>query len=884
MLACALVGFYHIWVGRVEQSLVYYEQRLQLMRRGIDRALYDVIETNARLLSAQAEHELAHDDWREAQSRVPTLRPYADGFVTVRPPASLPPEHASYLFGKGDIPQPGGARAAEINAALTLVPVMAEMRKLVPDIGWLYYISRQGFANLYPYPEPHMAQRLDKDEMFALDYLEQLGPVKNPERATRWTDAYVDSAGLGAMISLAAPVYDQEGRYRALVALDFTLPALKHFFDLPPPEFGDGYLLSQSGQVLLSSRNIGNSRVHHIRDLFPNAVFGPDSQNARAGLPEAFMTLPSGACAKHDKWYICNENLRETPWRLVYITDRAKIDLDALKQMYAEIAGLLLLTLLLVALELRRRTNARMRVQNTRYQRIIENAEQGFWGWNLEAREFRASPRFHALLGDTPDGPTQLGRDWAARILEEDVPRIRAAARRLLRCHAPFQPIEFRVRSKTGAWRWLLAQGRVIDRNALGRARAMSGTLTDITEQRETEAALLLAKQEADRARQIAENANVAKSRFLPAASHDLRQPLQANSLFVSALARTSIGPDQQRIVQHMTLATKTLGELLNALLDISKLDAGVITPQLAPIELYSIFQRLDNEFASLALEKKLRFKLFFPAQPLVLLTDQHLLLGLLRNLVGNAIRYTDWGGLLIGARLRRERLLIQVWDTGIGIKEEFMPRIYEEFFQADNPQRDRSQGLGLGLSIARRMADLLGYRLSCLSRYGRGSLFEVSIPLNTGGLHYTPMRYEAEAREMGDLSVLQGRHCFLIEDDPLVVGALDIWLSSHGIKTRCFFDGDSALFDPAIATTDFFITDYRMPGETNGVDFLNAVHNRLQRPICAVILTGDAASEQLGAFADLRWPVLHKPVQPDLLLDTLARLWREQHLYKHEH
>jgi PAS domain S-box-containing protein len=874
VLVCALIGFCHIWLTHVEQARAQSRQRLQLMRVGIDHALTDGIAANIRLLRVEAEHELAHNDGRAAPSRLAVLRAYADGFITSHAPAGLPAESASYLFGRGEIPLPGSPRAMEMSTAMVLIPLMSEMRKLTPDLGWMYYTSQQGFTNLYPFPEPYIVQQLNWGEAFANTLLTRLGPEQNPEHGIRWLDAYIDPAGLGAMVTLGAPVYDAQGHYRALVGLDFTLPALKHFLQLPAPESGDDYLLNQSGQVLVSSRETSSTRVRHISEALPDK---------QAALAEVIMALPSGACAQHDTWYICNENLRDTPWRLAHVTDNTQVYATALRQMHAESAGFLLLVALLVALELRRRTNKNMRIQNNRYQRIIENSEQGFWNWNLETREFRTSPRFDNLLGYTQDESLLPEHRYTKYILEEDVPRIRAAVRRLLRSHKPFQQFEFRVRSKTGVWHWLLAQGRVGARDPHGRARTMSGTLTDITERRETEAALLLAKQEADRARQTAESANVAKSRFLAAASHDLRQPLQANSLFVSALARTPLSFDQQKIVQHMTLATKTLGELLDALLDISRLDAGVITPQLAPIELYDIFQRLDNEFASLALEKKLRFKFFFPAQPLVLLTDQHLLLGLLRNLVGNAIRYTDWGGILIGARLRGKTLLIQVWDTGIGIKEEFMPRIYEEFFQADNPQRDRNQGLGLGLSIARRMADLLGYRLSCQSRYGRGSLFEVNIPLDTGGLHYTPMHYKTEVSDTPDLSLLKGRHCILIEDDPLVVGALDIWLSSHGIKTRCFFDSDSALLDPAIATTDFFITDFRMPGETNGIDFLNAVHNRLQHPICAVILTGDAASEQLDIFADLPWPVLHKPIQPDILLATLARLWLERHAYKHE-
>jgi PAS domain S-box-containing protein len=882
VLSCALVSFCLIWFARMEETLARTTQHLQFMRSGIDHALADSA-ANLRLLRVEAEHELARGGDRPAAGRrIATLRPAPDGFVTTHMPADLPARHASYLFGRGEIPPLDSPRALELSTALALVPLMAEMYELMPEVGRIRYLSRQGVANLYPYTGQWMSRSLYWDETFANARFAQLGPERNPERAMRWLDANLAPGNMGAMMTLAAPVYDAEGHYRAVVSLEFALPTLERFLNPPAPESGaeasvesgGHYLLDKDGQALLASGASGVARNLHLRDALPEK---------QKELASTIMAFQSNGCVRQGDFHICNENLREAPWRLVRVSDRKQYAL-VLRQMQVETAGLLLLCLLLAALGMYRRINKSMRVQNARYQRVVENLEQGLWGWNRETREFSASPRFDNLLGYAQGESPLRGPDWAAQVFEGDRAPIRTAARRLLRGRKPFHQIEFRARSKTGAWRWLLCQGRVAARDPNGRARLLSGTLTDITERREVEAELLLAKQEADRARHAAEIANIAKSRFLAAASHDLRQPLQANNLFISALARTALGAEQQKIVQHMMLATKTLGELLDTLLDISRLDAGMIVPQRAPVELYDIFQRLDNEFALLAMEKKLRFKLFFPARPLILLTDLHLLLGLLRNLVSNAIRYTDWGGLLVGARLRGDALLIQVWDTGIGIKKEFIPRIYEEFFQIDNLQRDRSQGLGLGLSIARRMADLLGYHLSCFSRYGRGSLFEVSIPLVADeNLHDLPASSEVERRDVLDLATLNGCHCVLVENDPLVVDALDIWLKSYGVQTRCFCDSDSALRDPDIATADFFITDFRMSGEINGIDFLNAVRHRLQVPICAVILTGDAACEQLDVFSDLRWPVLHKPVQPDLLLATLARLWHERHTVKHE-
>lgn len=249
------------------------------------------------------------------------------------------------------------------------------------------------------------------------------------------------------------------------------------------------------------------------------------------------------------------------------------------------------------------------------------------------------------------------------------------------------------------------------------------GILTDITQRKQSEAELVAAKQ-------AAENASRAKSSFLAAASHDMRQPIQAIGLFADALAKTQLTAQQQPISLHLAQSVHSLGEILNMLLNISKLDSGSVSPCPEVIPVQHLFKRIDAEFSPMATEKSLFFKLCFTSRAMMLHTDGVLLMSLLGNIIGNAVKYTGRGGVLVGIRRRGRQALFQVWDTGIGIAPEHLGDIFDEYFQIENPQRDSTKGLGLGLSIASRHAKLLGTELVCRSRPDKGSVFEFLIPL----------------------------------------------------------------------------------------------------------------------------------------------------------
>lgn len=401
--------------------------------------------------------------------------------------------------------------------------------------------------------------------------------------------------------------------------------------------------------------------------------------------------------------------------------------------------------------------------------------------------------------------------------------------------------------------------------------RALLAAQQDIAERKQNETELLAAKT-------AAETASLTKSRFLAAASHDLRQPMQAISLFSEALKQSGLNKKQERISTHLSQSIHSLGDLLDALLDISKLDAGVVTVRHELIHSQTLMQRIDGEFSSMAAEKSLRFMLHFSSRPLALNTDGKLIMSLLGNLIGNAIKYTFSGGVLVAIRRRGDRALIQVWDTGIGIAPVHLDSIFDEYFQIGNPERDRTKGLGLGLAITRRLGKLLGTELVCRSRLGKGSVFQFSLPLADPVANGPSSLTERPEAGFCAESCLNGRLIVVVEDDAMVAKALQLSLESLGARVACFGSAEAALAAPDIADTDFYIADFQLPG-ANGVDFLNNVSARSTKPIRAVLLTGQTSPHEMARFAasnlvdapqPIPWTVLFKPVNLPALVSVM--------------
>lgn len=387
----------------------------------------------------------------------------------------------------------------------------------------------------------------------------------------------------------------------------------------------------------------------------------------------------------------------------------------------------------------------------------------------------------------------------------------------------------------------------------------------DITARKQAEASLR------DSLLQLEEK-ELAKTRFLAAAGHDLRQPIAAANLFVDALKFTAPTPRQRELIARLDQSMGIFTGLLERLLDISRLDAGLIKPQVSLFNLVELFNFLELSFAQVAQEKKLHFRFYFSMnKPLFVRTDIGLLQSVLMNLVSNAIKFTSRGGILISARARGDQVLLQVWDTGVGISEADIPRIFDEFYQVANPQRNREAGLGLGLSICKRAMSLLGGKVCCRSRLGRGSVFELTLPLNTEPQGEEPLTSCKVPSELPVEILVEGKRVVVLEDDVLVAEGLINLLQGLGAEVRHFNNAEAALQQDDIMHADFFVVDYALAGNLSGLEFLEAIQKRQPARIRAVIVTGETSAQFISSVSNSHWPVLHKPMSYAKLVSSLC-------------
>lgn len=366
------------------------------------------------------------------------------------------------------------------------------------------------------------------------------------------------------------------------------------------------------------------------------------------------------------------------------------------------------------------------------------------------------------------------------------------------------------------------------------------------------------------------ENKELAKNRFLAAAGHDLRQPLTAANMYVYALKSTVLTTRQHELIQRMDFSLSTLSGLLDSLLNVSKLDAGKIKPEYAAINVAELIIWLEQNFAPMAKDKQLGFRLYFPLNKrLFVKSDVGLLKSVLMNLVSNAIKFTSSGAILVSARQRGNEVLFQVWDTGIGISGEYMEHIFDEFYQVENPQRDRGHGLGLGLSIVKRTLALLGSEIGCRSQPGKGSVFEFRLALD-GALSERAQAGKALVGSLDENLSVAGKTFVVVEDDLLVAQAISACLEELGGTVTVCNDALEALHQAETVRVDYYVVDYMLGGALNGIEFLNRLRQQSVRPIFAVLMTGDTSSNFIRESMELDWPVLYKPLDVSELLDKL--------------
>jgi len=423
-------------------------------------------------------------------------------------------------------------------------------------------------------------------------------------------------------------------------------------------------------------------------------------------------------------------------------------------------------------------------------------------------------------------------------VLIRDITERRRTAEAL---HQAYQHLEQRVAQRTSELTALNGQ-----------------LLKEIDERRRMETRLREAKLEA-------EQANLSKTKFLAAVSHDLLQPLNAARLFTSALLERP----SEKLVRNVSNSLEDVENLLGTLVDISKLDAGVIKADIAPFALSELLDNLAVEYTQLARSEGLELR-FIGCSALVR-SDIQLLARILRNLLSNAIRYTYSGRVVLGCRRQHQRLSIQVWDSGMGIAEERLEEIFQEFKRGDVQRRDQDRGLGLGLAIVEKIAGILGHRISVKSVPGKGSMFAVEVPLSATA----PKNLPAPSMSEPMLERLQGARVWVLDNDAAICAGMRTLLEGWGCEViTALSEQDLAgQVDNYHAEADLLIADYHLDNDQNGVDAVAHINARRSRPIPALMITANYSNELKLQIRELGHTLMHKPVRPMKLKAAISHL-----------
>jgi CheY-like chemotaxis protein len=377
-----------------------------------------------------------------------------------------------------------------------------------------------------------------------------------------------------------------------------------------------------------------------------------------------------------------------------------------------------------------------------------------------------------------------------------------------------------------------------------------------------------------EQARQVAEEANLSKTRFLAAASHDLLQPMNAASLFVSILRQQQEGTDdeQSQLVKRIDRSLKASEQLLSALLDISKLDSGMYDPEPESIRVPELFEQLRRRFKALAANHDLVLRV----RPMdcVIFSDRNLLYRILQNFLANAIHYTETGGVLLGCRMRGDKLRISIWDTGIGIAEEEVKAIFQEFHRLEYARRLDEKGLGLGLAICERIARMLNHTIDVSSRPGRGSCFSVTVQLaseSDPSPSETPVAVLTDSIGLKDLVVL------CVDNEPDILEAMNLLLDRWGCSTVLLAETQAQAAQQVLlhGAPDFVLVDYQLNDQSDGLGVMQHLDKILGTKLPAIVITADRSSE-LGETVKARgYGLLRKPIRPAALRALMSNMMK---------
>ena len=415
-----------------------------------------------------------------------------------------------------------------------------------------------------------------------------------------------------------------------------------------------------------------------------------------------------------------------------------------------------------------------------------------------------------------------------------------------------------------------LVDGRVIanDRWCLP-GGGTATVLRDITTERRNERALEKAKLEA-------ENSDRTKSRFLRAANHDLRQPLATLKILIYNCMMTDDAEHRDDLLHAMDISVSIMEDLLGALLNIGQLDAGQIVPRVTTFQLSSLLERLSVEYSHQAKEKAISFRVAQSRYAVV--SDRALLERIVSNLVSNAIRYTDRGGVIVGCRRNGDGVRLEVRDSGCGIAEENLDSIFDEFFQIGGNRKHRGS-LGLGLNISKRLADILGHQINVVSSQDTGSIFSIDLPVGDI-MHSEIGEPEITERIGGEFT---GLAVLVLEDDEILREALVELLERWGIIVEAFnaHRDFSDSFKEIDFEPDLIISDFRLHGGLKGNDVIRDIRTHLGRNLPAIVVTADTEPSLIESIRAEGFPVLIKPVSPPRLRVMMHNILYEPELVR---
>jgi PAS domain S-box-containing protein len=521
----------------------------------------------------------------------------------------------------------------------------------------------------------------------------------------------------------------------------------------------------------------------------------------------------------------------------------------------ASIVAVALCALVLAALFAERREHAaKLTESETRLQSALKAGGVTAFDWHVHTGVTKRSDNAGEVLGHGQQ--EVLAPDSFVERIHPDDRRFFKACIRRARSDNPSYAIVFRYLRPDGREVWLEETGQV-EFDAVGRLARVRGLTRDITERKRAEAELSTARKQA-------ELANRAKSGFLSAASHDLRQPLQSLALLQSTLRRRIRGGEGRTLITRIGHSVEIMKGILDSLLDVNQIESGKLVPSMSDFRLNVVFDSVADDFRDLAKEKGLKWRIV--RSRVTVHSDRHMLEVMIRNLLSNAVRYTERGTILVGCRRAGDKIRVEVWDSGMGIAREDIPRIFQEYYQAQDHMH--LEGYGLGLAIVQRLGKTLNHPVNVRSMPGKGSCFSIELSLS---------RVKADQADQPKLPpanahAILGGTILVIEDDTYVRLGLEQLLESIGLDVLSAANGNAAvtLVTKKNIRPDLVLSDFNLPGAMNGVESISALRAALASEIPAVVLTGDV---RLQSLTKQNIEVAMKPVDGDQLIQLINQL-----------